>query len=63
MVGVLLLNLDGIASKMPLCLAKSRDALLRQQSQIYDSVHHSALLWDLWERWLATTADKPQINR
>lgn len=35
-VGVLFLNLDIMASGILLCLAKSRDALLCQQEQIYD---------------------------
>lgn len=63
MVGLLFLNLDSTASKMPLCLAQSRDALLCQQGQIYDRVYYSALWWYLCERWLATTAESLPTNR
>lgn len=63
MVGMLFLNLDSMASKMPLCLAKNRDALLCQQDRVYDRIHYSALLWYLWESWLTATVDMPQTNR
>lgn len=63
MVGLLFLDLDSTASKIPLCLAQSRDALLCQQGQIYDRVYYSALWWYLCERWLATTAESLQTNR
>lgn len=50
MVGLLFLKLDIMVSKIPLCLAKNRDALLCQQGQIYDRIHYSVLLWYWWER-------------
>lgn len=44
MVGVLLLNLESMARKIPLCLAKNRDALKCQQGQIYDRIHCSCII-------------------